>query len=122
MIERIGIGIDVVDINRFNKKPFHKNKNFYKKIFNDSEIQYCLNHKNHAQHFAGKFAIKEALIKSIKEKTDFLNILINYDDEKPTVSLINDKSYRFIVSLSHEKSHAIAVVLSECKIDTTEKI
>ena len=52
MLEKIGIGIDIIDINRFNEKPFETNKNFYKKIFHDSEIKYCLNKKNSSQSFA----------------------------------------------------------------------
>jgi len=112
MLEKIGIGIDIVDINRFNEKPFETNKNFYKKIFHDSEIKYCLNKKNSSQSFAAKFAIKESVIKSINKQIDFLDIIIDYDS-KPIVNLLNDSSYTFLVSASHEKSSAIAVVISE---------
>jgi len=112
MLEKIGIGIDIIDINRFNEKPFETNKNFYKKIFHDSEIKYCLNKKNSSQSFAAKFAIKESVIKSINKQIDFLDIIIDYDS-KPIVNLLNDSSYTFLVSASHEKSSAIAVVISE---------
>ena len=46
MLEKIGIGIDIIDINRFSEKPYFENKLFYQKIFHNSEIEYCLNHKN----------------------------------------------------------------------------
>ena len=55
------IGTDIVDINRFRKKQYNENKNFYEKIFTKSEIKYCLSFKNNSEHFAGKFAIKEAV-------------------------------------------------------------
>jgi len=113
MLEKIGIGIDIVNINRFKKKPFEENKNFYKKIFHDSEIQYCLGKKNSSQSFAAKFAIKESVIKSISKQIDFLDIIIDYVDSKPRVCLLNDSSYKFLVSASHEKSNAVAVVISE---------
>ena len=45
MLENIGIGVDIVEINRFQEKPFEKNENFYKKIFSESEIKYCLQKK-----------------------------------------------------------------------------
>ena len=61
MLEKIGIGIDIIDINRFLEKPYSENKFFYEKIFHNSEIEYCLNHKNSSQSFAAKFAIKELL-------------------------------------------------------------
>jgi holo-[acyl-carrier protein] synthase len=113
MLDKLGIGIDIVKIERFSNKPYEFNVNFYKKIFHESEINYCLDHKNSAQHFAGKFAIKESVIKSISKNIDFLDILIDYSSSKPTVTLINDTSYSFLVSLTHEESHAISVVISE---------
>jgi len=42
MLEKIGIGVDIVDINRFRELSFLSNKKFYEKIFTLSEIQYCL--------------------------------------------------------------------------------
>ena len=113
MIEKFGIGIDVVSNKRFKKLPYSPNEKFYKKIFQQSEIDYCLKFKNSAEHFAGKFAIKEAVIKSIKEKIEFLDILIDYSNLKPKVSLTNNLSYQFIISVSHEKLCTIAVVISE---------
>ena len=113
MLDKLGIGIDIVEIKRFSKKPYKTNMNFYKKIFHESEINYCLNHKNSAQYFAGKFAIKESIIKSIPKNIDFLDILIDYSNSKPTVTLINDSSYSFLVSLTHEELYAVSVVISE---------
>ena len=55
MIGRLNIGIDVVDVNRFKKLEYHKNIQFYKKIFAKSEINYCIKYKNAAEHFAKIF-------------------------------------------------------------------
>jgi holo-[acyl-carrier protein] synthase len=116
MLEKIGIGIDIIDIQRFQEKPYEKNLKFYKKIFTESEINYCLQKKNSAETFASKFAIKEAVIKSIKKQVDLLNILTDYLDSKPVVCLLDDSTFDFIISTSHEKSYAVAMVISE-KID-----
>lgn len=113
MLEKIGVGIDIVEIARFRKKPFNANKIFYKKIFHDSEIKYCLKHKEPYQFFAAKFAIKESVIKSLNKQVSFLDIITDHIGSKPTVNLLNDRSYDFLVSVSHEKSNAIAVVISE---------
>ena len=113
MLEKIGIGIDIIDTTRFQEKPFETNEDFYKKIFHDSEIKYCLEHANSSQSFAAKFAIKESAIKSINKQISFLDILIGHLDSKPTVTLLNDHSYNFLVSVSHEKLYAVAVVISE---------
>ena len=45
MIENYDIGIDLSNIERFIKKPFETNKSFYKKIFSEKEITYCLKYK-----------------------------------------------------------------------------
>lgn len=114
MIENFGIGIDISNIENFKKKPFENNENFYKKIFSDQEIIYCLKFENYYEKFAGKFALKEALIKSIHKKIDFLQIETSYIDSKPTIKIPDSKeNYHLLASLSHENNLAIAVVISE---------
>ena len=112
MIEKLGIGIDIVDIQKFKKLPYNSNKIFYKKVFHDSEINYCLKFKNPYEHFAGKFALKEAVKKSISKQIDFLDILTIHKSSKPLVYLKN-KIYKFEVSITHDKDISVAIVISE---------
>lgn len=112
MIEKFGIGIDITDVNRFEEKEYKTNTEFYKKIFTESEIDYCLKYKNSAEHFAGKFAIKEALKKTIKEKINFKEILTEHINSKPRIILKKKLNYRFLVSVSHERDFAIAMVIA----------
>jgi holo-[acyl-carrier protein] synthase len=112
-MKNLGIGIDIVDIKRFRKLPYESNKSFYKKIFSTSEIKYCLTHKNTSQHFAGKFAIKEAVKKSISNEIQMLDIITSYKMSKPTISLKKNNMHCFRVSLSHDSNIAVAVVISE---------
>ena len=114
MTEKFYIGIDIVKVKRFADKPFSKNKTFYKKIFLESEIKYCLKYKNPAERFAGKFALKEAVIKSLDRKINFSEIETSHLKSKPIVSLKKfAKKYTFISSLSHEKDFSIAVVICQ---------
>lgn len=115
MIEKFGIGIDIIDVNRFKKIPYVSKMNFYKKIFLSSEIKYCLKYKNQYEHFAGKFAIKEAVKKSIKEQISLLEIETSHSNSKPIVKLKTKKkiNYIFLASISHEKNYAIGIVISE---------
>ena len=46
MIENFGIGIDISSIKKFKNKPFKENENFYKKLFSEQEIAYCLKFSN----------------------------------------------------------------------------
>ena len=86
-MEIFNIGIDIINIERFKKKEYAKNKKFYQKIFSKSEIEYCLEFKNSSEHFAGKFAIKEAVRKSLKEKVPFNKILTTHKNSKPRIIL-----------------------------------
>ena len=114
MIEKFGIGIDITSIQKFKKKPFKKNENFYKLIFSKAEIKYCLKFKNPYERFAGKFALKEALIKSIDRKISFSEIETSHLKSKPIVRIKKSREkYNFIASLSHENDFAISVVISE---------
>ena len=111
-MEIFNIGIDIVNIERFKKKEYAENKKFYQKIFTSSEIKYCLEFKNSSEHFAGKFAIKEAVRKSVKEKVPFNKILTIHKDSKPKIVLKMKLNYEFLVSVSHEANIALAIVIA----------
>lgn len=107
------MGTDIVSIERFRKMPYKSNKSFYKKIFSRSEIEYCLARKNSSQHFAGKFAMKEAVIKSINYNLKMKDVITTHiSKNKPCVILRKKLPYTFLVSVSHEKDYAVAVVIS----------
>ena len=76
MSKILGVGVDIVEVKRFKEKPYNKNKKFYEKIFLNSEIEYCLKFKSASEHFAGKFALKEAVKKALDENisTEYENI------------------------------------------------
>jgi len=118
MIENFGIGIDIVDINRFEKITYAEKPSFYNKLFTSSEIEYCLKFKTPAQHFAGKFAIKESVKKSIDDPISFLDIETFHIESKLKIKLCGDwkKKYKFLGSISHENDYAIGMVICE-KID-----
>jgi len=114
LTQKIGIGIDIVDISRFRNKKFKKNLNFYRKILSKYEIKYCTKFKSPYEHFAGKFALKESVIKSIPDKISFLDIKTSNSKHGPVVSLVGNlaKKYSFLASISHEKEYAVATVIS----------
>jgi holo-[acyl-carrier protein] synthase len=110
-----GIGVDLVDVNKFIKKPYSENSSFYNKLFLPNEIKYCLKFKNPDQHFAGKFAVKESIKKSISSKIKFHEIETFHKNSKPMVSLKGKYSKKFSinVSITHEKNLAMAFVIVE---------
>ena len=111
MIENMGIGIDIVPVNQFRQKQYSKNIAFYQKIFSSNEIDYCLKFNDPYPHFAGKFAIKEAVLKSISEKIPLLDIETSHLSSKPLIEL-KQKPYKFLASISNEMDIAVGVVIS----------
>jgi holo-[acyl-carrier protein] synthase len=107
----MNIGIDIVEVRRIAK--LIRNKAFLKRVFTSEEIRYCSQKKNKAQHFAVRFATKEAVWKAVRRKSLALKDIgvKNLPDGKPTV-FIKDKPIRNIeVSLSHTNDHAVAVAI-----------
>jgi holo-[acyl-carrier protein] synthase len=114
MIENFAIGIDIVDVNRFRNLQYEQKSSFYRNIFNQNEIDYCLKFQDPYIHFAGKFALKEAVKKSIISNIHVLKIKTSHKELKPFITLIDsEKKYIFKASISHEKNTAIAIVISE---------
>ena len=113
-LENFGVGIDIIDIERIRKKKIEKNKNFYNNMFFKSEIDYCLKFKDPYPHFGGKFGIKESVIKSVQDKIYFQDISSSNSKNRPVVELNGKmaKKYSFLVSVTHEKEYAVAVVIS----------
>ncbi len=111
MIENFRIGIDIIEVNRFSSKKFSENKAFYEKIFTKNEIDYCIKFNEPYTHFAGKFALKEAVIKALNQKIDLLDIETSHENNSPVVKLKNYPNSLSIASISHEKNIAVAVFL-----------
>lgn len=117
-ISRItGIGIDCIEISRFNDDFFSKKK-MINNIFTDNEKKYCFSKAIPSQHLAARFAAKEAVIKALnqskKGKLFFKDIeILNNDSSVPFVNLLNGKKNKIniLLSLSHSDTMAIAFVI-----------
>lgn len=104
-----GIGIDIEEVRRFQKRPYSKNRSFYKKIFTPREIAYCLKSASPAASFAARFAAKEAAIKASGGMVKNLNeVEIQMKGSLPVLAY---KKIKTFMSLSHTKSHAAAIVI-----------
>ena len=105
MIENFNIGLDISSIKKFRDKPFKDNVSFYRKIFSEEEIEYCLKFKNYSEKFAGKFALKVALIKSINEQIPFSLIETSYLNSKILIKILeSEKNYRIKAKCSRKET------------------
>jgi len=112
------VGVDIEEVKRFD--TLIRNKAFLKRVFTPEEIKYCFAKKNKSQHFAVRFAAKEAIWKAlsvpisrIKKGVGHREIGIkNTPRGKPEVRLplsLRRFSKKVVVSLSHTHSYAVAV-------------
>ncbi len=60
-----GVGIDLVDIGRIERVIEKWREAFLSRVYTAGEIEYCTGHAHSAQHFAARFAAKEAFLKSL---------------------------------------------------------
>ncbi len=61
----LGVGIDIIEIERIKKSVDRYGDLFLNKIFTETELNYCLTKKNRYQHLAARFAAKEAIAKAL---------------------------------------------------------
>jgi len=61
----VGIGIDLEGVDRFRVLLERWGERFEKKLFTDGERAYCRGRAKPAQHFAVRFAAKEAALKAM---------------------------------------------------------
>jgi holo-[acyl-carrier protein] synthase len=120
-----GVGIDMIEVERVAEK-ISKESGFRELVFSATEIAYCEAKKNKFEHYAARFAAKEAFFKALGSGwaagTLFSEVaVINNDEGKPEIVLsgvtketINKMGIKkILVSLSHIKNIASAVVIVE---------
>ena len=103
-----------------------KESGFREMVFSKKEIAYCESKAKKFEHYAARFAAKEAFFKALgtgwKNGTSFNEIEITGDDlGKPELVLLGEtakslaefRSFTISVSLSHLKKIASAVVIIE---------
>ncbi len=61
----LGIGNDIIEINRIKASIERYQQRFLDRIFTIREQEYCLSRKEPSLHFAGRFAAKEAIAKAL---------------------------------------------------------
>jgi holo-[acyl-carrier protein] synthase len=61
----LGIGTDIVECLRIGKMIEQHGELFLRRVYTDREIRYCQARKHAIEHFAGRWAAKEAILKAI---------------------------------------------------------
>ena len=60
-----GIGVDIVDISRIQGLLDRYGERFLRRVYTEAETAYAMGGANSAERLAGRFAVKEAMMKAI---------------------------------------------------------
>ena len=128
---QITTGIDIIEVERIKESIEELGENFINRNYTEKEIEYC--NKSGSikyQHFAARFACKEAVFKAIsqfisgREEALWKDIeVINIDGGKPVINVdklkknfkknVNNVEIKNIdISISHIKEYAVASVVA----------
>lgn len=128
---RVTTGIDIIEVDRIRETIEELGENFLNRIYTQKEIEYC--NKSGSikyQHFAARFATKEAVFKAIsqfisgREEALWKDIeVINIKGGKPVINVdklqknfkknVDNIELKSIdISISHIKEYAVASVVA----------
>lgn len=110
------IGVDIIEIDRIAKIIETYGDQFLRKVFSETEIAYCNSKAKPAQHFAARFAAKEAVTKALG--TGFTKNLLMKDVEvrndkngKPLIYFKGKRKKNILVSISHSDHYVVAFAI-----------
>ncbi len=61
----LGIGTDIIECPRIGRMIEQHGELFLRRVYTEREIGYCQSKKHAIEHFAGRWAAKEAILKAI---------------------------------------------------------
>ena len=121
----VGIGTDVVECLRIGRMIERHGELFLTRVYTDREIRYCQERKRATEHFAGRWAAKEAVLKCLgtgwRRGISWTDLEIRNDPAgKPHLLLCGAakeiaQSLRIadiLVSISHCRAYAIAYAVA----------
>ena len=116
-----GMGTDIVEVEPFSLIRDYLNKP-YTRCFRDSEMKYCGSKIHSGQHYAARFAAKEATLKALGRglSMGMRNIEIGKLETGEPIIILHGKlaeefyHLQFMVSISHTSKYATATVIAIC--------
>ena len=118
---KIKTGIDIIEIERVKQSIEETQGKFCERVFTKNEIEYCESKKvQKYQHYAARFAAKEAVFKAISQllenkfDIEWKDIeILNDENGRPYVNILKDNiNFQDIdITISHCKTYAVANVV-----------
>lgn len=122
----LGLGVDLFEVARMEEELRKQGLDFSREIFTPAEIAYCEGQRHPAQHYAARFAAKEAVFKALAlhggEGAHWREVEVRVSPEGPREVVLHGRIEdlarsrgvtRVLVSLSHTRALATASVILE---------
>lgn len=121
----VGIGSDIIECLRVAQMIERHGELFLTRVYTPHEIEYCSARKQSTQHYAGRFAAKEAVMKALgtgwTRGVQWRDIEVRNDlGGKPRIALGGGAREmceqlgigEMLISISHCRTHATAYALA----------
>ena len=118
----IGLGCDLIEVERIHKVLEKHGDRFLKRVFTDEEKAYCSSVKHPHKHYAARWAAKEAVSKcfttGIGSHLDWTSVSVYHGSRKEPLVRLDAKATALLhevgathvwLTLSHTETHAMAV-------------
>ena len=125
MADIIGIGTDITECLRIARMIERHGELFITRVYTDEEIRYCQSRVQATQHFTGRWAAKEAVLKALgtgwRKGISWRDVEIrNEPGGKPIVAMRGGAKEvveqlgiaKVLVSISHCRTHATAQAIA----------
>ncbi len=119
----VAVGVDLVEIARVKRSVARQGERFLRRIFTPTELRYARGKRLMYQHLAGRFAVKEAVLKALGDWKGRVALpmraieVVNDETGKPRVQWATagrspfPRSYQLKVSLAHTSHYAVATAV-----------
>ncbi|NIP41334.1 MAG: holo-[acyl-carrier-protein] synthase [candidate division Zixibacteria bacterium] len=123
--KNVSLGVDIESIERFKEMINKFRRSTLKRIYTETELDYCFSKKNPAPSLAARFAFKEAAFKALSplgERIFHRQVEIkNSSSGAPEARFVSEElnsKYLLKVTLSHSRHDAIAFVAAVKRDDS----
>jgi len=103
-----GVGVDIVNLKRIEKLLQRYDKKFLERILCKEEIEEANKRENKVEFIGGRFAVKEAIKKSLDKNVPFKELCIL---QNPDGKIFLRGYQNVLISISHEKEFAIGLAI-----------
>ncbi len=116
----IGLGTDIIEVVRIGQMIEKHGETFLRRVYTEQEIAYCSRRKEYLQHYAGRWAAKEAAMKALgtgwSRGVGWTDLEVTSDASGAPVLQIHGGAKEMIEQLG---IHRILISISQCSAYAT---